>query len=534
MVCKAKSSRSRRHRSAVAGLGVLLFVLTAAEAQVQVCTGDCSADAAVTIDELIRGTNIALGTLGVSVCSVFDADGDGNVTVDELIVAVNHALTGCAPGPSPLWYPAVTYASLLQPGPRGFLDRRGLIHAHSVYSHDACDNEPVKNGVRDPQCFDDFRRDLCRAKHDFVMLTDHRTSFAEYELQDLLLYRSERGDELVERGGKPVASWAACPDGSRALILAGNESGFMPVGLEEHVDGTIEERGDVYGARTVEGIEAQRARGAVILTAHTEDWTIEQLRDWPIDGFEMYNIHANLLRTPGPAIQLLFRLDQKDPGLPHPDATLLGLISDDPRYLSRWGSVLASGVRRVTTVGTDCHRNTFQALMGDGERVDSYRRLMIWFSNHLLVQPEADGSWDDRHLKDALLAGRLYAAFEVMGYPEGFDYHAEVGDRVAEMGEEVQLSEQPSLRVTPPQVRNLDPKRTPPVLKVRILRAIEGGFDEVASGPGALSFTPSQPGAYRAEVRMVPHHLREDLGSDADRLLAKDFVWIYANAIYVR
>ena len=85
-----------------------------------------------------------------------------------------------------------------------------------------------------------------------------------------------------------------------------------------------------------------------------------------------------------------------------------------------------------------------------------------------------------------------------------------------------------------PSVRNLDPNREPPLLTLRILRAIDGGFEEVASGSDALAFTPTQPGAYRAEVRMVPLHLREDLRNDAAAVLAKDFVWIYGNAIYVR
>jgi hypothetical protein len=310
----------------------------------------------------------------------------------------------------------------------------------------------------------------------------------------------------------------------------------MPVGLEEHVDGSIAERGGVYGAKTVEGIEAQRAKGAVVLVAHTEDWTATQLRELPLDGFEMYNIHANLLtRTgAGKALELLFRLGQNDPGLPHPDTVLLGLISEDPRYLTRWGTVLASGVKRVTTVGTDCHRNTFQQLMADGERVDSYRRMMIWFSNHLLVRPETDGTWDDRHLKQALLDGRLYGAFEVMGYPEGFDYHALVDGQPMEMGAEIPLSSNPTLNVTLPHVRNLDPARTAPELTVRILRAIENGFVEVASGSESLSFTPTQAGAYRAEVRMRPLHLFEDLHADADAILAKDYVWIYSNAIYVK
>jgi hypothetical protein len=80
-------------------------------------------------------------------------------------------------------------------GPRGLLDVRGLIHAHSVYSHDACDGEPrdpTTDAINEP-CFDDFRRDLCTAGHDFVMLTDHDDSFSRTEYPEVLLYRPDRG-----------------------------------------------------------------------------------------------------------------------------------------------------------------------------------------------------------------------------------------------------------------------------------------------------------------------------------------------------
>jgi len=163
-------------------------------------------------------------------------------------------------------------------------------------------------------------------------------------------------------------------------------------------------------------------------------------------------------------------------------------------------------------MATDCHRNTFPQLLPDGERGDSYRRMMIWFSNHLLVGPGSDGNWDDRSLKEALRSGRLYGAFEVMGNPQGFDYHVEVGDQVKEMSSEVSLSSQPVLKVTAPTIRDLNPLRTPPLITTRILRAIDNGFEEVATGTTSVSFTPTQPGAYRAEVRMLPLHLREDMG----------------------
>jgi hypothetical protein len=60
------------------------------------CTGDCSGDGAVTINELITGVNIALGNQTLGVCPAFDANGDGEVTINEIIQGVTAALTGCA------------------------------------------------------------------------------------------------------------------------------------------------------------------------------------------------------------------------------------------------------------------------------------------------------------------------------------------------------------------------------------------------------------------------------------------------------
>jgi hypothetical protein len=49
----------------------------------------------VTVDELIKGVNIALGSLPLSECPSFDTNGDGEVTVNELIKGVNNALNSC-------------------------------------------------------------------------------------------------------------------------------------------------------------------------------------------------------------------------------------------------------------------------------------------------------------------------------------------------------------------------------------------------------------------------------------------------------
>jgi hypothetical protein len=60
------------------------------------CVGDCNTDGFVTVDELVNGVSIALGTLPPDECPAFDATGDEAVTVDELVAGVDAALNGCA------------------------------------------------------------------------------------------------------------------------------------------------------------------------------------------------------------------------------------------------------------------------------------------------------------------------------------------------------------------------------------------------------------------------------------------------------
>jgi hypothetical protein len=59
------------------------------------CAGDCNGDGRVSISELIRGVNIALGATEAAACPTFDGDGDDRVSIAELVRAVNRALSGC-------------------------------------------------------------------------------------------------------------------------------------------------------------------------------------------------------------------------------------------------------------------------------------------------------------------------------------------------------------------------------------------------------------------------------------------------------
>jgi hypothetical protein len=62
------------------------------------CVGDCNCNGQVTVDELVDGVKIALGTAIVGTCPQFDDNSDDKVTVDELVNGVNNGLHGCAVG----------------------------------------------------------------------------------------------------------------------------------------------------------------------------------------------------------------------------------------------------------------------------------------------------------------------------------------------------------------------------------------------------------------------------------------------------
>jgi hypothetical protein len=482
----------------------------------------------------------------------------------------------CKPKEASYWEPGVAYATPTAPVYRGYRDLRGLIHSHNIHSWDACDEKPLVDGKLNQPCYQDFRGDLCQAQLDFDFLSDHTSNFnttefpnnqpaGSEEMDNTLLYTPSLGDKLIERGGLPVANNVekSCGDGRQHLLMAGSEGdNLLTAGLESHAapaDATGEARDNLYDTHTDQGtfpanvpeittaIDTMHQHGAVVFVAHPEGLTEDQLATYPLDGFEMYNMHANALFTNYGLTAVLNLVANSVPGgdlSQTPDncnLAFLAIVNEDPRYLARWAYSASQGKKRTMIMGSDIHENALPNLFlksmkptWDGMRGDRYQRVMRWFSNHLLVTPNADGSWDDSNLKKTLLAGRVYGVFEALGYPVGFDYHATTAaGTVVEMGDDVQLSDQPALSVKLPTIENLNPARTPPVFTVRILVASGDTWTEVAKGSGDLAFTPTMPGTYRAEIREVPWHLQQEMGPVAKQYLSHDYVWIYSNSIYV-
>lgn len=439
----------------------------------------------------------------------------------------------------PFHDPWTVVPSAEMPAPRDWVYQRGIIHNHSPFSHDGCDSKAwPDDGIPDETVIDscrlDVRAGMCKTGQDFVFFTDHAGYMAHREYPEVLMYLD--GDTLIERGGLPVANRVLCDGGHQVITAAGSETGMMPIGIERHPAGTIEERKAVYGAEGPDAIATLHELGALVLLYHTEEWPAESVDDWPIDGIEIYNTHFNLMDNMAAAVKMIGAMRSDPSKIPAIELGILAFLQENERDLQHWARVVQKK-RMLGIMATDAHQNVFQAPSPDGERLDSFRRMMHWFSNYVLVPaPSAErgagGTVDDKVLKEGLAAGRVFGAFHVFGYPQGFDFHAEVGDQLYEMGAEVPAAPA-TLVITKPTVARLDPKGPAPELKLRLLKAkADETWEVVAESNADRMAFEVETGVYRAEVRVVPHHLTQWLGTEPEKFL-KEYVWIYANPIYV-
>jgi hypothetical protein len=131
---------------------------------------------------------------------------------------------------------------------------------------------------------------------------------------------------------------------------------------------------------------------------------------------------------------------------------------------------------------------------------------------------------------ESLKEGRSAIVFEIFGQPENFGFSADDG----EMGASGKFKPLHQMRIDIPQVTGLPASLPQPKVSARILKASRQGWREVArSQPGAstLIVQIQEPGAYRAEVRILPLHLRPYLPGLTS--LIREQPWIYSNPIYL-
>ncbi|MEZ4449412.1 MAG: hypothetical protein R3B09_08030 [Nannocystaceae bacterium] len=476
-------------------------------------------------------TGETTGTSGTTGGTDTGSGTDTDATTGDSMEACFGDLSG-QPIPGP-WDPR--QPSLENCTVRGQREYRAILHLHSPHSHDACDNDPQPGGVFNEPCLADQRAGLCATRIDVAFLSDHPAYAEDATIEAMALIRGD-DEPITNAMGEVVGNWLRCDDGHKVLLLPGIESGeMMPFALERHApEGT-------YGESSPASFQAIADAGGVKWVAHTEQRMADELAPLGLDGLEFYQLHANLdpdirqdylgLDPSGFLTDVMPFFFPTGAGA-EPDLAPLGFLLPNEPSMATF-EALGQTQRLTISAGTDAHENVLPTKVADGERIDSYRRMMRWFNNRLKVQ----GALSPETARAALRSGQNHIVFESLGTPYGFDFYAEQGGAVAaENGAEVKLG--PGLEIVA-TVPTLDP-RSPrsdeaPLTRAALIRAGANGRETLIEWTaGELRYEIDAPGVYRVEVYITPHHLAPYLGDYVDDLLDKELPWVYSGGIFVR
>lgn len=468
---------------------------------------------------------------------------------------------------------------------RGYQEMRGIVHAHSIYSHDGCSPDaPPLGSQASLECLRQMREAPCKSKIHFIMQTDHPANVQDQAFLDALHYDESLGDTVIrDDKDRPFANKVLCQSGlvPYFYFFVGTEGSDhnMPVAMSGPIPPEVFSTG--YGDKTPLE-DAQKARdmvhelGGAVFAAHSEEASLskERIVALPLDGIEIYNFHANAISALSE--NLFSSLQALDAFIGNSavfaDLALLVMLDalpeDEEKFV--YG---AARVHLAHISANDVHRNVEIPVMcpdgletplcenlvamgypnvanllvqggpiilNDGDRFDSYARSYKWFTNRALVKND-----DPQEIREAIKRGRSYTAFDVFGYVTGFDFFGMKGEDVFEMGDEVQLAEGIRFYLRTPRLSDPEwgmPKKLDYSLariRIQLIRATLSGkdalLDEQIGGDEEKTYMVEGQvaGAYFVKATIVPVHVKPLLeGQEA--LADKEYPLLYSNAIFVR
>lgn len=470
---------------------------------------------------------------------------------------------------------------------RGHVAVRTIVHLHSAYSHDGCDDHGLDaEGRPDMDCVRRMKRALCGEGIGVAFMTDHPGHMRDQAFSDLLY--GEPGDEVVTSDEGPRAIRYPCPDGGggpdgRVTLYVGYEATHtMGIGLERHL-----EPRDHYGTSFEDttpdddlraATEAVRAAGGLVTIAHSEEdgLSAATIARHDVAAMELYNFHANFKVVLGTDLgDKLFALEDfvaAEAEVPDPDLTALVMFDRYPeRALTKWREV--SAVRSITAfAGSDVHENVSlpafcdadglcdglaqdypnlvarlttggPVWQSDDERLDGYARIFGWVQNRVLVPATAAEGDLGAAVRTAFEAGRNVVVFEVLGDATGVTLMTrDASGAIVDMGGAVAPTPGLTLWARSPDLplpgrRAAWTDGSAAAIESVLWKSTADGTSEVLrwSEPGAWRSLPLEAGAgasYHLEVWIVPHHLVDALGP-AEALAHAPYRWVETNAIRV-
>lgn len=461
---------------------------------------------------------------------------------------------------------------------------KGVLHVHSPWSHDACDDQGLVNGAPNATCLAELRAAPCKAGLDFVALTDHPTHMNEATPQQNVLYDASKGDQLVYDPAQPTApigNMLVCPDGRKVLLGFGYEGTHtLPLFFKKQPT-KYEAYASPRPLADVQALVADlKSAGAVVGLAHSEQDDLPEslIVDAGAEAMEWYNPHGNFLtalggdKVTGAITNVLPLLGKMNPFLAgsssgaHADLVYLVLLPSWPvKGFEKWRTVQQT--RFVPgMLGSDVHENVSvdpvckgaaaaacsalagsnqsalaalvtggQLMLNDGRRMDAYERLFRWLNNRVLANELTPAA-----ISEAIRRGRSYGVFSVFGDPNDFSYEGAGASGPLDMGDAAKGPISLSLRVPTPRAIDGGAPFDANAAKNVVLRAVifrtdASGTVEVARSTtlgDTLKYNATAPGSYHAEIWVKPRHLLGALGS-ATNLADTEYMWLITNPIRV-
>jgi hypothetical protein len=380
----------------------------------------------------------------------------------------------------------------------GFDDVRTVLHVHSAFSHDSRGTiEEILAAAKD-------------ANVRVIMFCEHPSSSYNYFLDG---HRGTK-DGILLIPGAETEGFLAFP---RQSIQ--NQKADSPQQFADMV----------------------RATGGLVFLCH-----LEERMDWEIanvTGTEIYNTHAdvkdearflNALRAPVAMFNMVTSVKQ------YPQEVFGSLLDYPGDYLKRYDQLCQTG-RHTGVSGNDAHHNQgFRAKITEDRKVlvedllgeavakldpeklpvvklltagrkpgdvilnlefDPYVYSFRHVSTHLLLKQVTEAD-----VRQALVDGRAYVAFDWLADPTGFVYRADRDRETWPIGSEVPFAA--GLELT---------AEAPLTGRFKLFR--DGKLIAEQSGP-SLSYDVDKPGIYRVEVWL--------------KVADEDRPWILTNPIYVR
>lgn len=256
-------------------------------------------------------------------------------------------------------------------GPRPLRDYRGIIHCHSLYSHDS-------KGT-----YEEILAAAKAAKVDFICMTDHPP-------------KGDHGLSLRE-------GWTGIHDGVLFIQGAEYSDQILALGIHDPISGKDRRQ-------TIQAIHEQ---GGVAIACHPEE-----IDDWDAfegaDGMEIYNVHATLKRK---AKEKAFLLQVAKMLKEDPEHSFQLLQELDPEILRKWDEITLR--RRFTGIaGNDAHQN----VSFFGFQLDPYPRAFRFVTTHVYAEDLTQTA-----VLEALKSGRCSIVFELLGSPDHYSFGAGEG-----------------------------------------------------------------------------------------------------------